>query len=479
MNLMTNIPNIIAVLSVLFLEFLQIAPPERGPEDLEAPSIRVQAAESHAKVAQAVEGMERFWSAPFVLADRELREVHVWGQFTGMPAGDPVEFFVIGELSGQDYESLMLTFALPSDIHKALEFIGLEPGAPVNQHQHRFWPRGDHVSPSLRYLPPGEEKMADVPVHEWIMHGPDQPMAPSTWVFTGSTMMPAPRDPDTLVYAADVFGPNSIASSFNHNQTVFDLPKQGSKTGVYGFYNLNPDIELPDALPLLLRLQVPDEASMPVESDRRLSLHGESPAFRFDEDLATDDFDELAAFLTEQPGITWLKVDFAGDVLLRDLIRWSQKLDALEKEHDQIRVEPAPEGHLYYLAYVADPRFRDRNQRPSQPLELHIRRLPGGDVHAWLVQVEEQWGEGRRPTLVPHRHDLPTPDAWAARILEDPPLIRVLFVMADSDLRHEDLLTWTQPVLHHFPVVFVYEESKADEAADAPAEAEPAPAPAP
>mgnify|MGYP006303150745 CR=1 FL=1 len=100
-----------------------------GPVQMDsgAPTAKPPATESFQKLVQELGQSERYWSAPYVLADLEAREVLVWGEDTGMIPGDPLEFFVIAENSGHDYEALMISYARPSDIHQALEKIGLVP----------------------------------------------------------------------------------------------------------------------------------------------------------------------------------------------------------------------------------------------------------------------------------------------------------------------------------------------------------------
>lgn len=458
---MTEIAQSIhALLAGILLTFLQFDPPAPPDEAGAAPSIRPQAEAAHREAARLVADEAEFWSAPFVLANRETREIWVWGQVTGMIPGDPVEFFVIYEQSGQDYESLMVTFAKPSDIHKALEFIGLEPGGPVDPARHRFWPRGDHVVPTFSFVPKDAEEPVELPAHEWIVHPDESVMEPSTWVFTGAPLLPDPRDPDTLVYAADAFGPNSVASTFNLRNTLFDLPKQGSKTGMYGHYNRNPAIEVAEAAPALLHLTPPAPEHLPPEKDLLIRVLDAEATLQIEglPDVETLPLADLPGTLAEQSGpVFWMTVDMAPETPLSTMIDFAKKMEAIEDASDALRVEPPPAGQLYYQAYNPEARFRDRNNRPTQPLELQLRLDSRGQVNAHLIEIEEQWGDGRRPNLIEHRHDLTSPEAWGERIANDPPLVKVLFVFAPGDLTHQALMKWLTPVLDTFPVVFVYD----------------------
>ncbi len=59
---------------------------------------------------------------PGGLAHRQEKWVHVFAKATGLSDKDSVEFVLISETSGYDYESLAISYATPSDIHRALEF---------------------------------------------------------------------------------------------------------------------------------------------------------------------------------------------------------------------------------------------------------------------------------------------------------------------------------------------------------------------
>jgi len=64
---------------------------------------------------------------------------------TGLTEGTTLDFLLIGPSSGRGYEELAWSHARPSDVHKALEFIGMRPGQPFSPAKLRFWSKGERV----------------------------------------------------------------------------------------------------------------------------------------------------------------------------------------------------------------------------------------------------------------------------------------------------------------------------------------------
>jgi hypothetical protein len=450
--------NILSLLTALFLQFLNLEAPTRT-DATQALSIKTAAAENHQKTAALLAENPNYWSAPFVLADRKNREVTVWAQMTGMIPGDTLEFFIISEKSGHDYESLVMSFALPSDIHKAMEFIGAKAGGPVDTDTHRFWPRGDRFVAQLELKLPGAEAPERVAIEQFVTLSDGTVMKPLPWVFTGSVRVPASDEDPQPVYAADLHSPNCIATTFNLSGTVFDLPNQGSKSQVYGNFIRNPALKIPEATPVLLRLSPAPAGSVPTDVDIQLRLSEAGAPASVDgvEGLREGTLAQLAETLKARPNENhFIRVEFGDNLRLADLIPLARELQLLEQNLTSVRMEPPPPGHLFFQAFVPDPRFRKRADRPSQPLELHLQLVEGKASRATLYQLEEVWGESRDPSIVETRVALDDPKAWAEWMTQNNPRITVLFLYVPLETRHADILSWVKPVVERFPVIFVY-----------------------
>lgn len=90
---------------------------------------------------------------PGLTADRTAQWVRVEAVATGMAAQDLVEFMLISEKSGHDYEAFAVSRAQPSEVHRALEYIGIPAGTPVDPETFRFWPKGEPVHITCSWTP--------------------------------------------------------------------------------------------------------------------------------------------------------------------------------------------------------------------------------------------------------------------------------------------------------------------------------------
>ena len=448
------IPSILQTLLGLVAGFLA-SEPTQPEKEFESATAKPAAIETFAKVETLLDGNDRFWTAPFVVADLEQKTVYVWGEHTGMRDQEPVEFFVIAENSGHEYEALMTAFVKPSDLHTALTKIGLEPGTPVDPDAYHFWPRGGRVTAEFLYHHPDRNEPATLPV-EATVREEDAPMRPEPWVFTGSPRVPPPNEPEAdPVYAADVLSPNSIASTFNLRNTVFDLPRQGTKTQTYGDFIRGGGFDLPEGAPMVLTLRPAPKNAYPAPLDWRVTLSGSGPDVEVTGDKAPDvrTLEDLGAAMNERENEEhFLQTRLDPDMTLRDLVAAARKLQLIEQHVESARIGPPAEGRMYYRAFIPDPKYRDRSRRPSQPVELHL--LNEG---AAVMELTEIWGDDhRRPDVTEKRVLLDSPDAWTDYLDERDDRVNVLFLYADSDTPHQKLLDWVTPVQERFPVIFVY-----------------------
>lgn len=447
------LPSLLA----LFNQFLiQTAP---VPENLgSAVSVKPAAEKNFAEVTELLAENPDYWSAPFVLADVANKTVTVWGQNTGMGVGEPLEFFVISEQSGHDYEALMISFAKPSDIHQALEKIGANPGGPVSPNDHRFWPRGSRIVAEIEWQPNGSKNPVRMPVEKTALYmGEDMPVTP--WVFTGAPYLPNPQNESEMVYGPDLFSPNSISSCFNLQNTVLDLPFQGSKTQTYGNFIRNPAVDAPAAQPMLLHLRMATEDEVETAVDLDVRFYG--PEVRIDveglENPGFPDLSDLGAFLNKREGeIHYLQPDFGPELSLKTIRKLSGELDLMETHLESVRIEPPVEGQLYYKAFIPVAQYRNRNKRPTQPIELHFEKSGESEWNVTLMELEEIWSKDKPPVVLETPVPLESPKDLET-YLEDPDNQNpVLFIYSDNTLTHQELQNWVRPVLDQFPVVYVY-----------------------
>ena len=78
-----------------------------------------------------------------LVADKKARRGEVMVERTAVGPNAPCEFTVIGETSDHGCEALLISFAKPSDVHRALQFIGAALGEPFDLGSPRFWAKGE------------------------------------------------------------------------------------------------------------------------------------------------------------------------------------------------------------------------------------------------------------------------------------------------------------------------------------------------
>lgn len=174
---------------------------------------------------------------------RAKKRVEVDGVMCLEEGQNILDFLVICDGSGKEYESLIKIDCRPSHLHAALLAIGARPGdipkafkGPRVARTKRTKPpkrMGDRIRISVRWRERGEESSA--PVETWLLdRSTGGPPGPLTWVFTGSFFARMPQS-KRVVYAADV--EKLIASLWYDEVCLLNLakdagsPYRGEKLG--------------------------------------------------------------------------------------------------------------------------------------------------------------------------------------------------------------------------------------------------------
>jgi hypothetical protein len=106
----------------------------------------------------------------------------------------------------------------PSDVHKALESLGLKPGTPVKDETSE--PQGPEVNIFLE-IPGSDGQPKKVPIERTLIDPKtNKPLPKIKWRFTGSIMTKPNPDKDETAYGADLTG--TLITIFPvTNETVF------------------------------------------------------------------------------------------------------------------------------------------------------------------------------------------------------------------------------------------------------------------
>ncbi len=416
------------------------------------------------------EAQSNLFVRPGLIADRTGQIVRIAAMTTSLKANNPVEFPLITRESGKDYEALAVSQASALDIHESLRFIGLEPGRGVDPSQLRFWPKGDRVKMVFHVADTRSPTGPILPlrVEHLIQDTRTGKTLPETgFVFTGSEWISAGVSPTGKVYAADAFGPGSIASVYNEGYSVLDVPRIAPKHEVYTFLVPNPDHVFPTNQLVEITLEPFYRDTLPHRFDLSLLVTGDGTNLTYtlldsqNHALNTNRSQNgvLAALsrysTADREAFVTLTPDDA--IALRDVQALAHLMDSLDNERG-IRVEPPPPGHPYFRAFLPHEKFRKREERFDMVAELHLGTREGVTTGE-LILVESEWkGDDSAPVYHETRIPIPAPAALepALKTREEAPT--VLLIFAPAKLRYGTLRDFIVPALRQKMILYVFAE---------------------
>lgn len=419
---------------------------------------------------------------PGLIADRKKRRVEVMVERTSLGANAPCEFTVIDETSDHGYEALLLSFAKPGDVHRAIQFIGTEPGGAFDPGSHRHWARGESFVLSVV-----QSNAPPVRLEQWLIdRRTGRPLGEGRFVFSGSRTMPAPANPLKKIYAADEFQPRSIVSLFNTPFTVLDVPGQIAKEEAYQNTIINPGHALAEGTLLTLLIEPLDPAGFTRVKDLQLlvgadgSAGGPRPAgeaplagLRFQlkdaatalnkQDTLLSVIESLAA-LDRKKHDHFLAVTFGDRVTLGQAGMLARILSTIDREQG-VRIEPPPPGQIYYRAFTPDRELLDRDARLFHPVELALSEKDG-QSSGKLLLIDSVWkkdathselqfiertvaGPGQLREELEAEADRTRKAGQRAR----PP---VMMVFAPATFSHLQLVKFLEPALRTRHLIHVY-----------------------
>ncbi len=422
-------------------------------------------------------GKEDFLVLPGLVADKKTKTVTVLGETTDIAVNDIAEFYVIGEASGHDYESLAISFALPGDIIKALEFIGMKAGHPVSAQKMQFWPKGERVR--MFFARHSDPKQL-VPVEKFIMDDRTGKTLPEVGLaFTGSTVIRNAEGEEVL--AADAREPQSVASVYNEPETVLDVPRQANQDALYDHLHTHDGMRFPkhELIDIVIRPEFTDGTERVCD----LALKVEPPADRLDSitnyiyriegadgKLLNEEKDirsVIDVFVKKNKASKdiYVSVSFADDVPAGRAAQVSQVVQSWETS-GSIRVAPPIEGQLYYRAFIPNPAHLDRKGRSGHPWELRLRKKDDS-VSGTLTQCEFDWksGDVQNPAVKATDFEVTSSDDLRDTLKRNEserkaegkrPNIPVILLVAPTDMPFRQIMDFITPSMDIIHVIHIY-----------------------
>lgn len=445
---------------------------------------------SHADRARVAykSNLERYKGAkdvlvlPGLVARRREKRVEIMAEATGMAEGAIVEFLLIDQSSNRGYEALLWSFARPSDVHKALVFIGMQPGIPYDPAGLRSWPKGERVILSVA----ADGLRGSLRLERMVLDKTkDEPLPEDGFVFTGSYTVPRRGDRSRRDYAADVLGAKSIASIFSDPAAVLDVPRPVLQSEVYGKLVVSSEYDFAanELVTIVLEPEYKDGRLRVKDLVLHVGRPSAAPAAAGSPGGARPLFvltDAKGKTLTEKPSLpaalaaldafarkghdACVSVRFDAGLRLAD-VRTVCRVLAVIDVIGGVRIEPPAAGQLYYKAFLPNSRLLDRRKRVSQPWELRLVRQ-GGAITGLLAWYDMVYTDDKPdPELKVTRFDVITPEALRDRLdaaaarrkrAGKRPRAREILVFAEGELAYGRLVEFLGPALATHKAVHVF-----------------------
>lgn len=397
-----------------------------------------------------------------IVADRKLKRVEVWGCATAVGDTEPIEFFITPVVSGKDYESLAVTWCKPSDLHKAMEFIGLKPGRPINFVTNHHWTRGPRVIVTV------DSGKGPVRIEDLILNAPEKKTLPQTgMVFTGS--FTHTDEQGQSHYAADVVDSRAIAPNYNDPVAVLDMPLRLAQSDVYGFQVRNPAHAVPlgHLLTFIIQPATGKEAVELHDLVIEVGLNESKPIYtaleqekeRFRADSLADLVRSLSLLVDgSSDWFTTARID--PSIRVTDVRKMYAVLMTLEQDRG-IKLDPPAGENLFHRAFFPQDAWRNRQERLGEPWELFLARQQGKIV-ARLERYVELFEPERRLEL--QRFEVQSPQEFVKTINDHASQwSQMIFIYPPEDLTYGELMQWAGPAFKTYPRIFVFTPDRTPE----------------
>ncbi len=408
---------------------------------------------------------------PGIIADKKTEIVTVQAEATGLGDGEIAEFMIVSSASGHGYESLLWVHAKPSDLDKAMRFIGLRPGAPFNPRKLRFQAKGDRVKVCIEM-----NDHEGIRVENLILDSEtDEPSKEEGFVFGGSFRT------DKGEYGADVYEPHSIVSMFNTPVTVLDVPREANQQEVYETNIVNGDYVLkPNQLVTLtfekdtengtnteaeeLTLTVNTQKNVPA-TDSALFILTDKNGKKVNKDTTFKGVIDSFMNATKAGKSIYLSLKFAPDLSISDAKKVASIILLLEM-NGAVTIEPPEDTQIYYRAFIPNGEWKDYKNRFRQPWELHLTKEEN-NVKGNMIRHEAKWVHGNeKPEFKTVTYNISSGEQLREKLdTYKPPkdneisygTLNVLLLYADDSITCGEILSYISPVKKTHGTIHIFQ----------------------
>ncbi len=393
-----------------------------------------------------------------LIADKAAGTVELLAESTGIGANYEIEFILLGPLSDRAYEALAMAFDPPSEIAKAIAFLGVAPGEGPDLFRNRVISKGERFALSMRKA--GEPPSADRPADEWIA---DREWKTGPGFLTRGLPYIGMRAESPATF--DRAMPAAVLATYDEPISLFGLPFPADKSATYGRFRAKTAQEEGASLVFTLKhLRAPGGLSRVLPATLTVTPGGFERSADASPLPALADPQELVPWfkaLSETGRDPFVRVAFAPEVTVERAKKVAGLLMMVDSE-EGIRIDHPSRGQLYPRAFLPPEAWRDRARRTYQPWEIHIAPKPEtpGAFAKTLVQVEEDWsGEGIDPILTPKSYPFETwaeAEALVKRLDRSDGSMRALLFFAPADAPVSVILEGAAALGERLPLMWVF-----------------------
>ena len=305
---------------------------------------------------------------------------------TGVEKGTPIEFLFAGKDTDRDYETMFLLDETVGELCARLEKAGLPKGRATSVAACTLWPVGCRVT---------FEPALDAFIETTWPEG----LSPAPFIYTGGT-----RNEKGAVVANDDM-PLAFCALYSLAQAPVVFNGVYGQGDVYGAHKARLTLKKGERKKFVLSW---DEKTMPAHLD--VAFTPGSAARILQQVKTAADKGEVEVRAAFDPALT-----------VAEATQIAQALALIDSP--KVKLNGRADGQLFFQAFLPSARWRDRQQRLTQPFELTIR-----PTDSELVFIEEDWSvEGNDPKLTPRA--IPFAEA------RQHPSTDTCFIFADKDTK--------------------------------------------
>ncbi len=404
--------------------------------------------------------LERYATDPNMLierglvADRKHQYVDLLAVATGAGSASAVDTFLAAKGNTGAASAIAVTELKPIAIQRALEFIGMSAGYPLDGASRRHWPKGERVTATFFWgdsatgrfdrSVQAEKLITDL---RW-----NAPLPAQGFRFVGSSSTE----------------PVEIMTAYNATNTVLEVPYLARMDTITGALSANPDYQFTAGERLRIRL-------------RPESIIGRVLEFAMDVRAgvgpAAEQLQNLRVTLVTHTGEAIIDGNFESVFLhLQDLISdgkepylqlsYADSLSAISVQRvarfvrtfliaQDIRFEP-DDAHLFYSAFLPRESWRNPSRRrgASQPVEIHLK---AGTAAGELIGEVKQFPQSNGNTSAPSEYSFGNSQELEKVIEQGQPWqTDGVFLFVDPNVRYAQIRQIHELTRMFFPNIYVF-----------------------